>query len=91
MRRPSVSRMREIRTSGLTGGLRKRSQCATAPEAYQCAFDLEPPLKPFKARLADRAVGTSRMSCFSLSARLLILAGVILVLFGWRCLNYTKA
>jgi hypothetical protein len=37
MRRPSVSRMREIRTSGLTGGLRKRSQCATAPEAYQCA------------------------------------------------------
>lgn len=35
MRRPSVSRMREIRTSGLKGGLRKRSPCATAPEAYQ--------------------------------------------------------
>jgi hypothetical protein len=35
MRRPSVSRMREIRTSGLKGGLRKRSASATAPEAYQ--------------------------------------------------------
>ena len=35
MRRPSVSRMREIRTSGLNGGLRKRSNRATAPEAYQ--------------------------------------------------------
>lgn len=31
------------------------------------------------------------MSRYSLRARLLILAGVILVLFGWRCLNYTKA
>jgi mannose-6-phosphate isomerase-like protein (cupin superfamily) len=27
--------MREIRTSGLKGDLRKRSQCATAPEVYQ--------------------------------------------------------
>jgi hypothetical protein len=35
MRRPSVSRMREIRTSGLNGGLRKRSRRATAPEVYQ--------------------------------------------------------
>jgi hypothetical protein len=35
MRRPSVSRMREIRTSGLKGGFRKRSACATAPEVYQ--------------------------------------------------------
>jgi hypothetical protein len=40
MIRPSVSRMREIRTSGLNGGLRKRSQCATAPEAYQCPTQL---------------------------------------------------
>jgi hypothetical protein len=35
MRRPSVSRMREIRTSGLKGDLRKRSRRATAPEVYQ--------------------------------------------------------
>ena len=35
VRRSSVSRMREIRTSGLKGDLRKRSQCATAPEVYQ--------------------------------------------------------
>jgi len=35
MRRPSVSRMREIRTYGLKGDLRKRSRCATAPEVYQ--------------------------------------------------------
>ena len=35
MIRPSVSRMREIRTSGLKGDLRKRSQSATAPEVYQ--------------------------------------------------------
>ena len=35
MRRPSVSRMREIRTSGLKGDLRKRSVRATAPEVYQ--------------------------------------------------------
>ena len=35
MRRPSVSRMREIRMSGLKGDLRKRSQSATAPEVYQ--------------------------------------------------------
>ena len=35
MRRPSVSRMREIRTSGLKGDLRKRSPSATAPEVYQ--------------------------------------------------------
>lgn len=34
MRRPSVSRMPEIRTSGLNGALRKRSQCGTAPEVY---------------------------------------------------------
>jgi hypothetical protein len=27
--------MREIRTSGLNGGLRKRSRRATAPETYQ--------------------------------------------------------
>ena len=31
----SVSQMREIRTSGLKGSLRKRSPCATAPEVYQ--------------------------------------------------------
>jgi hypothetical protein len=31
------------------------------------------------------------MSRYSLWSRLLILSGVILVLFGWRCLNYTKA
>jgi hypothetical protein len=31
------------------------------------------------------------MTRFSLRARLLILAGVFLLLFGWRCLNYTKA
>jgi group II intron reverse transcriptase/maturase len=35
MRRPSVSRMREIRTYGLNGNLRKRSRRATAPEVYQ--------------------------------------------------------
>ena len=35
MRRPSVSRMREIRTYGLNGDLRKRSRRATAPEVYQ--------------------------------------------------------
>jgi hypothetical protein len=35
MRRPSVSRMREIRTSGLKGDLRKRSPSATAPEVYR--------------------------------------------------------
>jgi hypothetical protein len=35
MRKPSVSRMREIRTSGLNGDLRKRSRRATAPEVYQ--------------------------------------------------------
>ena len=35
MNRPSVSRMREIRTSGLKGDLRKRSQSATAPEVNQ--------------------------------------------------------
>ena len=35
VRRPSVSRVREIRTHGLKGGLRKRSVRATAPEAYQ--------------------------------------------------------
>ena len=35
MRKPSVSRMREIRTSGLKGDLRKRSRRATAPEVYQ--------------------------------------------------------
>jgi hypothetical protein len=29
--------MREIRTYGLNGDLRKRSQRATAPEDYQCA------------------------------------------------------
>lgn len=34
--RPSVSRVREIRTHGLKGGLRKRGRnAATAPEAYQ--------------------------------------------------------
>ena len=39
MRRPSVSRVREIRTHGLKGGLRKRGRsAATAPEAYQCAL-----------------------------------------------------
>ena len=31
------------------------------------------------------------MSRYSLRLRLLILSGVILALFGWRCLNYTKA
>jgi hypothetical protein len=36
MRRPSVSRMREIRTYGLKGNFRKRSRRATAPEVYQC-------------------------------------------------------
>jgi hypothetical protein len=35
VRRPSVSRMREIRTYGLNGDLRKRSLSATAPEVYQ--------------------------------------------------------
>jgi hypothetical protein len=35
LRRPTVSRMREIRTYGLNGGLRKRSRRATAPETYQ--------------------------------------------------------
>jgi hypothetical protein len=35
MSRPSVSRMREIRTYGLKGDLRKRSLRATAPEVYQ--------------------------------------------------------
>ena len=35
MRRPSVSRMRETRTYGLKGDLRKRSGRATAPEIYQ--------------------------------------------------------
>ncbi len=35
LRRPSVSRMREIRTYGLNGDLRKRSRRATAPEVYQ--------------------------------------------------------
>lgn len=35
MRRPSVSRMRETRTYGLKGDLRKRSRRATAPEVYQ--------------------------------------------------------
>jgi len=31
----AVSRMRETRTSGLKGDLRKRSRRATAPEVYQ--------------------------------------------------------
>src|SRR6185436_1506518 len=35
LRRPSVSRMREIRTYGLNGNPRKRSRRATAPEVYQ--------------------------------------------------------
>ena len=35
MRKPLVSQMWGIRTSGLKGGLRKRSSCATAPEVYQ--------------------------------------------------------
>ena len=39
MRRPSVSRVREIRTHGLKGGLRKRGRsAATAPEVYQIRF-----------------------------------------------------
>ncbi len=38
LRRPSVSRLREIRTSGLKGDLRKRSRRATAPEVYQCIW-----------------------------------------------------
>ncbi len=42
MRRPSVSRMREIRTYGLNGDLRKRSRRATAPEVYQCVLHPEP-------------------------------------------------
>ncbi len=32
---PSISRVREIRTHGWTGDLRKRSARATAPEVYQ--------------------------------------------------------
>ena len=35
MRRPSVSRMREIRTYGLKGDFRKRNRRVTAPEVYQ--------------------------------------------------------
>ena len=35
LRRPSLSRMREIRTYGLIGSFRKRSRRATAPEVYQ--------------------------------------------------------
>jgi hypothetical protein len=55
MIRPSVSRMREIRTSGLKGDLRKRSQCATAPEVYQWRV-----LKVSPAR-ANRAVSDLRV------------------------------
>ena len=35
MRRSLVSRVREIRTHGWKGGLRKRARKSTAPETYQ--------------------------------------------------------
>jgi len=48
VRRSSVSRVREIRTHGLKGGLRKRgefSPTATAPEVYQwCVLKGCPPV-----------------------------------------------
>ena len=54
MRKPSVSRMRETRTSGLKGDLRKRSPRATAPEVYQwCVLKIR--------RKANRAVSDLRV------------------------------
>ena len=39
MRRPSVSRVREIRTHGLKGGSGTRARKSTAPDPYQCSAE----------------------------------------------------